>query len=302
MIAQVLGDRRRSGLAVIIAAAVQCAACGGSPVMPSSRQSGTLDPPPNGLPVVDSITVQGSRLHEPSNFADAGETIVVVAKVHDDETPADQLYYAWNATAGTFTGTGQSVTWTAPADVPAATSVTISLRVSEKYGANQAFEHSVDAASTLSLHDSMKEVGAISRQFLLDFSDTNIKDADRVMQNFGGTGTCPNPSEVLDERDQVIAHYTFFRMLSFRVDQPIVSVNFGGVCPTVHGPKRGDACASVDVMWDSIDTRDNSRIPNAGTDQITAAYSAANARWFLCSSDYDGHPLTNAGVTALAQR
>jgi hypothetical protein len=116
------------------------------------------------------------------------------------------------------------------------------------------------------------------------------------MQNFGGTGTCPNPLEAIAEREQVIDHYTFFKMLSFRVDQPAVTVNFGGTCATVHGSKRGDACSYVGVVWDSIDTRDNSRIPNGGTDQITASYSPKDARWFLCSSDYDGHLLSNPSI------
>ena len=136
----------------------------------------------------------------------------------------------------------------------------------------------------------------MARQFLLDFSDTTIKDADRIMQNFGGVGTCPNPSEASDERAQVIEHYTYFRMLNYRVDQPSVTTNFGGLCNTIHGPKPGDACAYVPVMWDSIDTRTNSHEPNAGIDQITAAYSPKNARWFLCSSDYDGHLVSNPAI------
>ena len=271
--------------------------CGGSPSTPSPVPPTPPETPPaNSLPVVDAISVQGTRANEPSNFADAGEAIAVSAKVHDDETAADQLQYAWTVSAGTFTGSGATVTWTAPSTVPSPVSVTLSLKVTEKYGSRLQFDHSVDASASLSLHDSAREVGGMSRQFLLDFSDTTIKDADRIMQNFGGVGTCPNPIEVIAEREQVITHYTFFRMISYSVGDASVNTTFGGSCPTVHGTKRGDACAYVPVMWDSVDTRDNSRIPNAGIDQLTAMYSPAGSRWFLCSSDYDGHLLSNPAI------
>jgi hypothetical protein len=283
------------GLAVCAAALT--VACGSSPVAPPPPPP--PPPPVNNLPVIDSITVQGTRPKEPANFADAGEAVPVSARVHDDETAVDQLVYTWTATTGTFSGTGPSVTWTAPASVAAPTVVAIALTVTEKYGnpgGPLSFEQSVKASSDLSLHDSVQEVGGMSRQFLLDFSDTTIKDADRIMRNFGGAGSCPDPKEASSERQQVIDHYTYFRMLTSRVDQASVAVNFGGACPTVHGAKKGDACAYVGVLWDSIDTRDNSRIPNAGTDQIAAAYSAKDARWFLCSSDYDGHLLSNPSI------
>ena len=240
--------------------------------------------------------MQGSRPKEPANYADAGEAVAVSAKVHDDETGADQLQYSWTATTGTFSGTGANVTWTAPSSVSGPADVTITLKVTEKYGTNQQFEHSVESVAKLSLHDSVKEVGDMSRQFLLDFSDTTIKDADRIMRNFGGPGTCPRPSEVTDEREQVITHYTFYRMLNYRVDQASVTTNFGGICPTVHGGKAGDACAYVPVMWDSIDTRTNRREQNFGVDQIAASYSPKDARWFLCSSDYDGHLSSNPSI------
>jgi hypothetical protein len=269
--------------------------CGGAPSTPTPVPPPET-PPSNSLPVVDAITVQGTRSKEPPNFADAGEAIAVSAKVHDDETAADQLQYQWTVSAGTFTGSGASVTWTAPSSVPSPLIVTISLKVTEKYGSRLQFDHSVDASAVVSLHDSIGEVGTMSRQFLLDFSDTNIKDVDYIMRNFGGVGTCPDPSLVRDERDDVIRNYTYYRMINYRVDPPRVSVNFGGVCPSVHGPRQGDACALVGVMWDSIDTRDNSRIPNAGDDQIAASYAAKDGRWWLCASDYNGHLASRPSV------
>lgn len=273
-----------SGAAVAVAAALLVAACG-SPVKPSSDDDGGT-PPPNTPPVIESITVQGSRSKEPASFADAGETIAVSAKVTDVETPVDQLAYVWTATAGTFAGTGSSVTWTAPASVPSAVDVTITLAVTERYGAQLSFEQTVKATAGLSLHDSVREVGGMSRQFLLDFSDTSIKDADYIMRNFGSGARCPQPGEIQSERDDVVRNFTFFNILNFRVDPPAVSVNFGGTCP--FRGKRGDACAVVGVFWDSIDTRVNIRGTTSGNDIIAAAYSAPESRWWLCASDYQG--------------
>jgi hypothetical protein len=274
------------GLAVCGAALV--VACSGSPTAPPPPPP-PPPPPVNNLPVVDAIIVQGTRPKEPANFADAGEAVSVSAKVHDDETALDQLVYTWTATTGTFSGTGTSVTWTAPAAVPVPIDVAITLTVTEKYGnpgGPLTFEQSVKATSNLALHDSAQEVGSMSRQFLLDFSDTRIKDADYIMRNFGGAATCPQPDEVLSERADVIRNFTFFNIVNFRVDPPAVTVNFGGACP--FRGKRGDACAVVGVLWDSIDTRDNVRGTTTGHDIIAAAYSSKDARWWLCASDYQG--------------
>jgi hypothetical protein len=300
---------RRAALACLFAAVVVSAgSCGGSNIGPTPPPGGgnggngggggNPNPPANNKPVIESITVQGTRPRQPANFADLGELIAVSAKVRDDETAPDQLGYSWTATAGTFTGTGANVTWQAPAIAPVTVegltpaTVTITLTITEKFGhpgGPLSFEQTVWHPVSVALHDSVKEVGDMSRQFLLDFSDTNIKDANYIMRNFGSAATCPEPGEVEGEREQVITHFTFFRMQNFNIGAAAVTVNFGGSCPIAG--RRGDACASVPVFWDSIDTRNNRRTPTAGTDVIAAAYSRKDLRWFLCASNYDGRNL-----------
>jgi hypothetical protein len=170
--------------------------------------------------------------------------------------------------------------------------VTITLTIAEKFGhpgGPLSFEQSVWHTVNVALHDSAKEVGDMSRQFLLDFSDTSIKDANYIMRNFGSAATCPEPGEVDSEREDVIRNFTFFRMQNFNIGTPSVTINFGGTCP--FRGRRGDACASVPVFWDSIDTRNNTRTPTVGTDIIAAAYSPKDLRWFLCASNYDGRNL-----------
>jgi hypothetical protein len=274
--------------AVVFAALMLIAACGDTPMQPTPQPGVNQPPPPppvnNTAPTIDSITVQGTRRNEPPNFADVSETVDVTAVVRDQETPVEQLQYVWTATAGTISGTGAKVSWQAPAAIQAPIAVTVTLEIVERYGTNQV--NRATRSAPLSLHDSAKEVGDMSRKFLLDFSDTNIKDAAIIMQNFGNAATCPQPNEVTDERGQVTNHYQNYRMIEYRVGEPVTTVNFGGSCP--FRSKRGDACALVPVYWHSVHVPTNRTERVQGTDVIAASYSPADNRWWLCASDFDG--------------
>lgn len=212
-------------------------------------------------------------------MADLRETVDVAATVTDAETPVDQLTYQWTATAGTFSGTGRQVTWTAPDSASTPTTVTITLRVVETYGTNQS--HQVTATQTVALHDSAAEVGRMSREFLIAFSTTSIKDWQVVMKDFNRSA-CPVPSEYDDEKEQVENHYTNFTMHDFDVGGAGVTLAFGGTC--AYG-LPGDACVTVPVMWDS--TGPSGRSSTSGIDHLTAVYSTAGTRWWLCSSRYE---------------
>lgn len=297
---------RRAVLTCLLAAVVGSAgSCGGGPnIGPTpppgggsggnGGDGGNPNPPANSQPVIETITVQGSRPQQPANFADLGESIAVTAKVRDAETPIDQLVYAWTATAGTFSGTGANVTWQAPVTAPVAVegltpaTVTITLTITEKFGhpgGPLSFEQSVWTTTPVSLHDSATEVGDMSRQFLFDFSDTNIKDANYILRNFGSTSFCPEPQEVIDERVDVTRNFNEYRMTNFGIGQAATSVDFGGRCP-VFG-RRGDACSVVPVSWDSIEIATGKRSFSSGNDIIAAAYSTSEKRWWLCSSRYE---------------
>jgi hypothetical protein len=284
------------GLALLISSV----SCGGkSPMQPSpgGGNGGNQQPPPNNLPVIESITVQGTRAKEPPAFADVNEAVNVTAKVRDDETPVEQLQYQWSAPVGAFTGTGASVTWTAPAETQGedGVAVTITLKVIEKYGqpgGPQSFQHDVTQTTSVSLHDSIEEVGDMARQFLIDFSDTNNKNADYIMRNFGRS--CPNQSDVADERSDVINHFTNYSTVDYRIGPATVTVNFGGTCPFPSRPGKDDACAAVPAFWDSIDVRNNRQGSVDGIDYLSASYSTADARWWLCSSTYKGRTVSGA--------
>jgi len=251
----------------------------------------TPTPPANALPVIDGITVQGTRAKEPANFADAGESVAIAARVHDDETPAGQLQYAWSASRGTFTGTGANVTWTAPPDVPAPVDVTITLKVTETYGASLQFAHSVEGTAVLSLHDTPREVGGMARQFLLDFSDSSVP-VDVVMRNFDMT--C-GPAQ--EERGQVANNRATFHIDRYTIGAAAVTVPFGNAfCPLPPGRvQRGDACSAVPAHWESTVFSDGHHQIADGVDYVSAFYHADLKAWKLCDSQFPG---TCVDVTA----
>lgn len=226
-------------------------------------------------------------------MADLREAIDVSATVRDAETNVDELTYQWTATAGTFAGTGRTVTWTSPDTAPTPSTVTITLKVIEQYGhpgEAKTFSQEVSSTQSLSLHDSGKEVGDMSRQFLIDFSTTTLQDSNVIMRNFK-RAICPRPSEVDDERVQVENHYRNFVMHAYSIGPAQVSINFGGGCAVPGDFLPGDACSAVRVVWDS--TGPGGRSTTSGVDLLTAVYSSADSRWWLCSSRFDSD--TNAG-------
>jgi hypothetical protein len=276
--------RARAGAIRTAAAAIALLSYGcGSPTRPGP-QPPPPPPPNNNPPVIVGITIRGSRPNEPPSFADVSEAINVAADVRDDETPIGQLTMLWSSALGTFTGSGPSVTWQAPPQAETPQDITLRLEVIERYGpatAPASLEHRVTSTASVRLHNSIKEVGDAARQFLLDFSDSSIRDVPYIMRNFepGCYGTA-------DEAAQVAENRAGYQILASSIGAPVVTVNFGGVCAFRARP--GDACANVPVMWDSRDLRTGARGSVRGTDQIAAVYVRSRGEWRLCDSQFDG--------------
>ncbi len=283
-------------VAFAIGGALCLAACGSStqPTQPSgggnnggNSGGGSQTPPSNALPVIDSFTVQGTRVaKEPANFADLGEAITVSAAVHDDDTPAAQLEYQWSASLGTFSGSGASVTWTAPSSGSTPMDVTITLKVVDHFGfAGQtpAFTQSVTGTTMLSLHDSVTEVGTMARQFLLDFSDSSVP-VDQVMRNFDMSCQLAQ-----DERDQVVFNRASFHIEKWTIGPPTVTVPFGNsICPVPGRFQRGDACSAVPSHWESTIFANKHYQIADGIDYVSAYYHADIKSWKLCDSEFPG--------------
>jgi hypothetical protein len=262
--------------------ALGAAACGDSGVDPSP------DPPPvsNASPVIVSITVQGSGPREPAQYASLGETVTVTAIVTDAETPVAQLTYEWTSSVGgSFGGSGASVTWTAPAAAATPTGAVLTLTITERYGTNSS--NRVTGTSTVNVHDSVKEVSDLARQFLIDFSDQVHPDV--VMKNF--TMSCPGAAE---EYQDVVKHQNAVTVTSYTIGAPVTTVPFTGICP--FRSRFGDACAQVPVRWVGKSKSTGETLISTGTDQVTAVLE--NNQWKLCASDFDGTTTSGFRTTA----
>lgn len=246
----------------------------------------------NAPPTIASLSAHGSRLDEPGQFADLDEVIDLEAAVNDAETPASQLTYEWSSSVGgTFTG-GASARWHAPQNATTPAAAVLTLNVTEKYmtvdssGLPVERENRVNQSTSVSLHNSPAEVSDMARQFLLDFSNSAIRDVNYIMRNFTdlcAAGKTAETSEVAHNRD----HFT---IRSARVDAAAVTVSFGGACPL--RARSADACAQVPVDWLSTFLDDGSLHHAVGTDQVTAVYDVSKAQWGLCESDFDGAEVT----------
>jgi hypothetical protein len=284
--------RRSIALVVASVAAALLVACGGSPNSPGPAvQPQQLAPqpvapaPPNNPSVIDAVTAKGRGSKEPVNFADLGEIIDLAANVHDDETPIEELEFQWSAPVGTFDGSGANVTWRAPDTAETPAPVSITLKVVEKYGypgGARIYQQDVSSSVTISLHDSRTEVSEMSRQFLLDFSDSNIRDISYIMRNFlqGCYGAAEETAQVTENRRR-------YRIVESRIEGASTTVNFGGVCP--YSGKKGDACTAVPVFWRSLDMdHGHAEERVGGTDWLASFYVADKQRWYLCDSSFDG--------------
>jgi hypothetical protein len=281
---------RRIGL--LILASIVAASCGGSPSGPGPIVTPPPEPqppPPNSLPVVESLRAQGRRLREPPQFADVDEVIDLTASVRDEETATADLQFEWTSNAGTIEGTGPAVAWRAPNIGLTPVQVTVTLKVVEKYGypgGPKIYQHDVSASVPISLHDSVREVGDMARQFLLDFSDSSIRDVPFIMRNFqqGCYGTAEETAQVTENRRR-------YQIIDSRVGAAATTIGFGGVCP--YAGKRGDACTSVPVSWTSIDHDDKDKVGTAaGTDWLASFYIADERRWRLCDSSFQPNGTT----------
>jgi hypothetical protein len=233
-------------------------------------------------PVIDGITARGSKPNEPAGFADLGEEISIAATVRDPDTPIDQLQFSWTVDLGTFTGSGANVTWRAPADAATPRAVTLSVSVADNIG-------SASSSTSVSLHNSNKEVGDLARDFLLDFSDSS-KPIEYVIRNFSTSARCAKPRSA--ELDDLVKNRTFYRIEASRVDDAKVTVQFNSIPCAFRKdePTNGDACAVVPVSWTSLCLVTNSECvagerPHVeGLDYVTEVYE--ESRWRLCGSAF----------------
>jgi hypothetical protein len=273
-----------SCLALMLASAVAAMAlgCGGSPSQPGPINQ-PPPPPSNSPPTIDSIVASASR-------TEVDTDVTVTATVRDAETPVSQLSFAWKADAGTFTGTGPTVTWRVPKGVATPADYTIRLTVTETYSNGQNVVNGTSAA--IRVHDSPKEIGDIGTHFLKMFGDSSIS-----------TNAC-----VIDFNDNVC---------SFGRDAEKTDIDYNRkhylILNYELGPPRVNYTAGANRAEVFIRSSFTSRIINCSdwpnpSCVLNATESATfdgympmvydKGRWWICES----HALTVKGVSPLMER
>jgi hypothetical protein len=223
----------------------------------------------NVAPIIRSITAQGSRLRQPVNFADYGETIQITAVVDDSDTPADQLGYQWQACGGVFIGVGRQVEWRAPTTAVSPATCIVELIVDD--GPNV-----VTSSVVVRLHDSAVEVGALALEFLTEFANSAIP-AELTVRNFWNG--CPGKADELKDVERNRRDYLH---VSHTYGDAKVTVAFGGMCKT----KTADACVITPVEWRSTYLPTGQLEVATGISTISGVYR--DSRWWLCDSSADG--------------
>lgn len=250
----------------------------------------------NAPPTVGAIATLGPRPNQPAGMADLGESLTLSVNVTDAETAPSALSYAWSATAGTFSGDGRSLMWTAPATLATTPqTMTVTLTVVEPYvevvnGQPVSREHRITRSRDIRVHDSAAEVRAMARQFLLDFSVSSVP-VDTVMQNF--STTCGGAQS---EREDVEKNRCNYTITDYTVGDGTPVVSFGGTCVLDNRVRSADACIVIPVRWVSTTNAGAMSCPvweglapgsttvADGLDQVTAVYEGG--RWRLCHSDF----------------
>lgn len=268
-----IGRERALGLVLLVMSLVGSGSCGSSPMSP-----GPVTPPVttvNTPPVIESIGASASR-------AEVDTDVTLSATVKDAETPVSQLKFEWKADGGTFTGEGASVTWRAPKGVTTPVDYSIRLTVTETYGTSNALDGSqqniVNGTSpVIRLHDSPKELGALSLTFLGDFANSSVTPSTCVRDFSDG---CRGKAEEKGDIEFNREHYT---ILSSSLRLQNVKVASSGMTGST----------SVACSFTSRITKCDSGIAGcvvgtvgtvAGDCALTAVYE--QQRWWLCTSNF----------------
>jgi hypothetical protein len=265
----------KTGAAAVGAADVVVSVEGRTGTLPGGF---TYRPVSGEPPVVMSIAARGTLPNEPLRFAELGEELTVTATVQDADSSPEQLVFQWSADAGKFSETGASVKWTAPADTPTPSLFTLSLTVSDATG------NSTSSSTTVAVHNSVKEVGDLAREFLVDFSDSSKPPA-FVVRNFSKSPRCE--AERDDEFIQIDNNRHDYHIDSSNIGNATVSLQFGGR-PCSYEPRNGDACAAVPSSWQSTclsgatECKPGEKARTSGIDYVTASYEGND--WRLCAS------------------
>ena len=248
----------------------------------------------NTPPTINNVSITPPKENQPALLATIGDSISLSGDVFDPDTSLNRLEYIWAAAPplGTFSGDGVSVRWIAPSRVDSPAAVDLILTVIERFlepdtmGLPVQREHRVQRATTVHVHDSVREIGDMAADFLALFSDSS-RTSEQVLHNF--SRTCDGGKGYRDEQADIEFNRASRDILSYSLGEPSVSFAYGSrqACGRKDGT-AGDACAEVVVAWVDREkpTPQNpgggSPVEVRGTDFVSAVYE--DTRWRLCHS------------------
>jgi hypothetical protein len=275
--------RLAGSLGAVALAGLFLFACGGAsnsptPVTPPSSSGGpSTGPSVNLAPVVESITSSSERVEVDSE-------ITLTATVKDQETPIDQLTFQWKANAGAFSGEGSSLKWRAPKDIKTPADFEISVTVTEAYGTPDVSGKRPQNVTTATgpsvrVHNSPKELGDMSVQFLTDFANSSISTS-TCLRDF--TDSCRGKADERSDIDSNRIHYDILSsslaLRSVNVASSGLSANMTVACSFTSKIKVCDPGDKTCVVGDVGTAR--------GDCLLTGKYE--NRRWWLCDSHFAG--------------
>ena len=267
----------------VLLVSIVTSTCGGSSSSPTPvSQSPSSRPPSAGpsvnvAPVIESVSASSDRV-------EVDDEITVTAAVQDQETPIEQLKFDWKADAGTFSGDGAVVKWRAPKDVKTPADYEIRLTVTETYGSpNTAGVRPQNVTngsiSGIRVHNSQKELGDLSMQFLSDFATSSVSTS-TCLRDF--SDSCGGKAE---ERNDIEANRVHYEILNSSLTLRSVTVATSRVaakmvvaCSFTSKTKVCDAGDKFCVVGDVGTAR--------GDCILTGTYEAR--RWWLCDSHFQG--------------
>jgi hypothetical protein len=227
---------------------------------------------PNTVPVIQSLTRSSER-------AEVDGEVEVTAVVQDQETSASALVYEWTAPGGSFSGSGPTVRWRAPA-VTAPSEYILTLRVIERYtvtdpdGRQETRENRVSATTTVRVNNSQAELTSLAMTFLDDFVHSE-RSATFCVRNF--TDSCPGKQWEFDDITRDRANYVIDPA---RSSFSIASINYNR---PPGAATRATILAPCRFFSTEIATGKSGIA--SGTCRLIAVYE--NWRWFLCESWFD---------------
>lgn len=260
--------RRLTLLAGLVATLGGCSSSPTTPSPPVPNPPAVVTPP-----TIKSVTTAATRV-------EVDQDVTITADVEDAEKPVTALTFVWSANAGTFSGTGPSVTWRLPkSGATTPVDVVISLTVVEPYqalenGAIVNREHRVTRqAQPFRAHDSRAEISKMVTTFLVDYFGDITVSPDACVVDFSSMGSCAQ-GKAAERADIADIRANYEAVTKVEVD--IRSVTFNGdrtfaevFAPCVFRSTRNGG------------TKEAFR----GNCELTAVYETN--RWWLCTSRFN---------------